>query len=343
MAEDGPEGGAAGAATGRPVVPSPTAASPAPGAAWRILGASLAGSSHLAAGLPCQDAHGWRELPGGVWLAAVADGAGSAPRSDEGAALAVDAALEALAAAADRGALPARIAEPEAPQRQAAAPAGTPDGVPDRIPEKIAATEGNIPAADLDRSSLLPEQHPWAQALRLAFGAAREALLAHAAAEGIPLRDLACTLAIAAGDGAAVVAAQIGDGAVLAQGPGGAWLSLLPGQKGEYANEVLFLHAPDALDHVAPCRFARPRAVVLSTDGLLRLMLRYPGGEPHAPFLEPLVAFAAGAADAAAARRQLLGFLGSERVCARTDDDKTLVIVLPGGDGPGDERQDRAA
>lgn len=272
------------------------AGGPAAAHRWRVLAASLAGSSHQQGGLPCQDAHGWRELPGGLLAAAVADGAGSAARSDEGAALAVLSALGALAAAAEQGALPASGAE--------------------------------------------GAEAAWGLALRLAFAAAQEALVRLAAEEGIPLRDLACTLALAIGDAEQLVAAQIGDGAVLVQGGDGAWQSLLPMQKGEYANEVLLLSAPDCLAALAPRWAPRPGALVMSTDGLLRLMLRYPGGEPHGPFLEPLLTFCAQARDAAAARRGLLAFLGSERVCARTDDDKTLLIALapPAGDGGPDSR-----
>jgi hypothetical protein len=45
---------------------------------WRVIGASVQGSSHLKSGQPCQDAHQWVITPDGVLLIAVADGAGSA-------------------------------------------------------------------------------------------------------------------------------------------------------------------------------------------------------------------------------------------------------------------------
>jgi hypothetical protein len=67
---------------------------------WNVTGASVQGASHVKRGIVCQDAHGWRtetSADGRRWLfAAVADGAGSAGRSDEGAQTAVDVALEAL-------------------------------------------------------------------------------------------------------------------------------------------------------------------------------------------------------------------------------------------------------
>jgi hypothetical protein len=73
---------------------------------WRVLGASVRGTRHVREGTPCQDAHAWRVLPGGRVALAVADGAGSATHADAGAAAAVHAAIQSLAAA-DAGAEPA--------------------------------------------------------------------------------------------------------------------------------------------------------------------------------------------------------------------------------------------
>jgi hypothetical protein len=61
--------------------------------AWRVVGASVRGSAHVAAGTPVEDAHGWARLADGRLVVAVADGAGSAPRAAEGAAAAVAAAI----------------------------------------------------------------------------------------------------------------------------------------------------------------------------------------------------------------------------------------------------------
>jgi hypothetical protein len=65
---------------------------------WRVVGASVQGTSHQAKDVPCQDAHTYDILPTGEVLIAVADGAGSAARSHEGAHLAV---TQAVAAARD--------------------------------------------------------------------------------------------------------------------------------------------------------------------------------------------------------------------------------------------------
>lgn len=73
---------------------------------WRVVAASVRGDGHEKAGQLCQDAHFWQALPGeaagdsGVLLAAVADGAGSAPLAEVGSSIAARAAVQALCASA---------------------------------------------------------------------------------------------------------------------------------------------------------------------------------------------------------------------------------------------------
>ncbi len=65
-------------------------------APWRVVGASVAGSSHQRFGQLCQDAAGWALGPERSLIVAVADGAGSASLGREGAQLAVSTAVEFL-------------------------------------------------------------------------------------------------------------------------------------------------------------------------------------------------------------------------------------------------------
>src|SRR5260370_37962124 len=92
---------------------------------WRLLGASVTGIAHTKGGLPCQDAHAYREVAGCALLA-VADGAGSAERSAEGAQCASHAAPAAMAAAL-AGGCPA-----------------TPDPWPDALPGASAAAKTGL-------------------------------------------------------------------------------------------------------------------------------------------------------------------------------------------------------
>lgn len=62
---------------------------------WRIYAASATGTSHIDKGIPCQDAFAFHAA-GDVLVAVVCDGAGSAPRSDEGSRLLADTVARAL-------------------------------------------------------------------------------------------------------------------------------------------------------------------------------------------------------------------------------------------------------
>ena len=64
----------------------------------------MQGTSHEKNGVPCQDAHGYRVLPDGVVIIAVADGSGSARRSAAGSQCVVAQAIDSLEAALSRGA-----------------------------------------------------------------------------------------------------------------------------------------------------------------------------------------------------------------------------------------------
>lgn len=61
---------------------------------WRVLSASVTGTSHEKRSQPCQDAHCWQRFPTGVLVAAVADGAGSASLGEVGAQIAVGVAVD---------------------------------------------------------------------------------------------------------------------------------------------------------------------------------------------------------------------------------------------------------
>src|SRR5690348_164905 len=77
--------------------------------AWRVVGASVAGTSHTATGMRCQDFHATDVLVRGeheVLLVGMADGAGSAAASYHGAATAVKAALRTLRATLQRSSKP---------------------------------------------------------------------------------------------------------------------------------------------------------------------------------------------------------------------------------------------
>jgi len=165
--------------------------------------------------------------------------------------------------------------------------------------------------------------------VRAAFEAARERVLALAGEAGESPRKYAATLTGVAASADCLAVGQIGDGAVVAEDEDGRLWTATRLQRGEYANETHFLTEEGALDQVSIEVFERPvRALAVLSDGLVRLALKLPDQEPHAPFFQPLFRFAGAVEDGEQAASQLAGFLDSERVNARTDDDKSLVLAV---------------
>ena len=245
---------------------------------WNVIGASAAGTSHIKNGIPCQDTHQYRQMENGLLLIAIADGAGSAARSQEGAVCAVEVATQTLI-----------------------------DCLADTIPQ---------------------DGTQWEYLLIDAFSNARKAIIGLAQTEFTVPREFATTLTLVIADHQWLVTGQIGDGVVVAQFPDGDLTVATRPQRGEYANETYFLTMEDALDHVEGCVYPRCiQALAVMTDGLTRLAMNMPDNQPHAPFFRPLLAFPVGKGDEANAFEQLLAFLDSDRVNARTDDDKTLVLA----------------
>ena len=165
-----------------------------------------------------------------------------------------------------------------------------------------------------------------------AMVAARARLEAVAAGEAAccpgALSDLATTLTVAVVDEAEVAVAQIGDGAVVLRCPSGLSLAVVP-ERSEYLNETRFVTSPTWVTDQRT--FAGPAAgfdgVAVATDGLQLLAFDMATDTPHAPFFDPLFAFAA---SDTATPGELAAFLASPRVNARTDDDKTLVVAVRG-------------
>jgi serine/threonine protein phosphatase PrpC len=183
-------------------------------------------------------------------------------------------------------------------------------------------------AAAVDATST-EEQAGWQDTLYAAFAAARSAVESLAEIEEQPLRDYAATLILVVATADRLVVAQLGDGAVVAgESPDKLFLVNLA-QRGEYANETFFLTQEDALEQVQVSVVEKAvNLLAVMSDGLTRLAMQLPAQEPYLPFFQPLFSFAAHAHEEEQAAGHLLEFLSSERVCDRTDDDKSLVLAV---------------
>jgi hypothetical protein len=187
--------------------------------------------------------------------------------------------------------------------------------------------------------ALVGERQPenaeaWRVHMLKAFSQARSKVLELAASEGLEARQFASTLTVVAAHPEWLISGQIGDCSAVAQLENGDLKVIAEPQKGEYANETVFLTMNDALDRLDWQTFSaqdlglRCVSVAVFSDGLSRLAMQLPGNTPHAPFFEPVFRFARNAQDAESGSVDLAGFLGSDRINIRTDDDKTLVVAV---------------
>jgi hypothetical protein len=153
-----------------------------------------------------------------------------------------------------------------------------------------------------------------------------------AQADGLRPPDFACTLLAAVIGRARAAYFHLGDGAIVEsrRDESGQYRCACWPQQGEYANTTNFLTDADAAEKVfvALTDYAVDE-VALFTDGLQAMVLDFRARSAHSPFFAPLFGWlrtrnAGGPAELSDA---LAVYLNSEKVNARTDDDKTLILA----------------
>lgn len=156
-------------------------------------------------------------------------------------------------------------------------------------------------------------------------------VLLRAEAEGLRLRDYACTFlgAVVGPESAALV--QIGDGAIVYSLLGEEdYLCMFWPQKGEYENVTYFATDPSIQDHFEHLLVDwRIDELALITDGIQRLALEFQVRSPFARFFRPVFApvRASAGGHSEALSQALATYLNSPLVNERTDDDKTLILA----------------
>ena len=183
------------------------------------------------------------------------------------------------------------------------------------------AAEGSALAVEaaLDTLEWVLAVEPPSVAVVRAVGAARVAL-----ETADDISAVATTLLVVVVGSDEVAVARVGDGFAVARLEDGSLELLSADDDREFLNETTFLSSSDWTPSVSVRSSAGVSGVAVLTDGLQLLAFDLTAGRPHAPFFEPLFAFAADCD--AASEHELAAFLGSDRVAARTDDDVTLVL-----------------
>ncbi len=158
-----------------------------------------------------------------------------------------------------------------------------------------------------------------------------DGLAAKAAEAGVAKEEYSCTLLGCVLLRDYSVFLQIGDGAIILEDGQGGYVTRWWPQNGEYSNTTYFLIDDSALPHLQLLVCDYPvHEVALTTDGLQQLVLVPASMSVHRPFLDDLLRWlrlAQREEDVHTLDRRLRDYLGSERICARTDDDKTLFLA----------------
>lgn len=164
--------------------------------------------------------------------------------------------------------------------------------------------------------------------IRFAFIESREALESVSEKENNPLRDYATTLLTVIALPDSLITGHVGDGGIVGMKQDGSCEMLSAPLKMEYANQVIPITADNLINHIRLSVYDEPYlAVALFTDGIQSLAMQLSDNTPHEPFFMPFFQGISKPMDTIDTSGKLADFLSSERVCRRTDDDKTLLIL----------------
>lgn len=259
---------------------------------WKAIARSAPGTSHLKQGLPCQDFGGYRVL-NEVIVGAVADGAGSAKYAERGAQVSVKVVLDYL------GGIEAWL---------------------QRRRPKWQFWRESMPAPSLELMDRLFIK----MLARVCAALEKEAQRNQHSVD-----DLACTLLVFIATPRWVAAMQVGDGFIVTRSGREPPRLLFPPDKGEYVNETTFVTSKTAFEAMkVAIEHQEAGFICASTDGVERLAIKTAYWQPFAPFFEPLETYLRETATPEQDAAYLVNFLESERLNARTDDDKTLLLCL---------------
>lgn len=159
----------------------------------------------------------------------------------------------------------------------------------------------------------------------------RLALEELAESEDVPLRQFACTLLVAIVADEVCTFWQIGDGAIcFRESDEDEYRVAIWPAKGEYANTTYFLTDANASEEVTwDSVDVKVADVAVFSDGLERLALDFKTQVAHTKFFTGLFPhlYSRPAGEASEIQTQLQDFLASDRINAKTDDDKTLILA----------------
>lgn len=261
---------------------------------WRIARASVIGTGHIRANMPCQDSNYVMQIGDSV-IIAVSDGLGSAAYSDVGSKFVCQDVVTRIANAIT----------PPAPSLMSS------------ISHFILGT----PRAQIVMKDIMTD----------AVSQARTALEELATTNAHTLREYACTLLIAVltpkewhvlhiGDGAVVGILSATEVKTLSAPDNGEFINVtVPLTSNEYLSNLRFSHGVEELYGIA-----------LLSDGVQPMCINYQTNAAYPGFFTPLIQWLASLPESelAQAHPVLTTLLDSDKLRQKSDDDMTLVLTL---------------
>lgn len=158
----------------------------------------------------------------------------------------------------------------------------------------------------------------------------RDRLGVVAAKRDLTRRQFAATLVMLVVFDDRLMTLQVGDSSLVGRKIDGTWEALCWPENGEFASTTYFVtDDPEIRLHVNQ-RPLEHDAFALFSDGLEAVALEHATQQPYARFLDPMFK----AVDEASDTGRLVGlsaalgqYLDSPKLCERTDDDKTLILI----------------
>lgn len=159
----------------------------------------------------------------------------------------------------------------------------------------------------------------------------RAALFAEADREELTIRDFACTMLVSIISAKQASFWQVGDGAICVRVTGdNQYRCIYWPEKGDYANITFFVTDLRAQEETQVALHQTEIVeVAMFTDGIERLALDFMARQAHTGFFNGLFPHLSRLPEGSSPELAKLieGFLASERVNKRTDDDKTLILA----------------